>query len=160
MKTIDNICVKVVEKPKRKAIIKRGVKASDYCEYCDEVGCDIWEILCGIKSSGGEPVCLLLPDSMIREGTSKYVQGVEVPCDCNEEIPEGFEIIELPAVKYLMFQGQPFKEENIGIAMEEVRNVIDKCIPCAIGYELDTEHPRILLEPICSRGHIELIPIK
>jgi len=41
-------------------------------------------------------------------GTSEYVQGVEVPVDYDGIIPDGFDVIELPAAKYLMFQGEPF----------------------------------------------------
>ena len=73
-----------------------------------------------MKSISGEPVCLWLPKHLIPEGTSKYVQGVEVPMDFDGQIPEGFDIIELPKCKYMMFQGEPFEEENFGEAIEQV----------------------------------------
>ncbi|HWT75913.1 MAG TPA: AraC family transcriptional regulator, partial [Mobilitalea sp.] len=34
-----SIFVQIIERPKRKCLLKRGVKAEDYFEYCDEVGC-------------------------------------------------------------------------------------------------------------------------
>ena len=55
-----------------------------------------------------------------------YVQGVEVDINYNGVIPEGFEVIELPASKYLMFQGEPFQEENYCTAIEEVQEAIKK----------------------------------
>ena len=66
-----------------------------------------------MKSISGEPVCLWLPKHLIPEGTSEYVQGVEVPMDYDGQIPEGFDIIELPKCKYMMFQGEPFEEETL-----------------------------------------------
>ncbi len=64
----------MVQKPERRVIIKRGVKASDYFAYCEEVGCDVWGLLQSIKSISGEPVCLWLPRKYIKPGTSEYVQ--------------------------------------------------------------------------------------
>ena len=36
------VFVQIIERPQRKLILKRGTKARDYFEYCEEVGCDIW----------------------------------------------------------------------------------------------------------------------
>ena len=155
-----SVFIQVLEKPERMVIIKRGIKAKEYFEYCDEVGCDVWGLLTSIKSIDGEPVCLWLPQKYIKENTSTYVQGVEVAIDYNGVIPDGFEIVELPACKYLMFQGEPFEEENYGSAIEEVQEAIEKYNPSVIGYEWNDENPKIQLEPIGTRGYIELYPIK
>lgn len=160
MKNTKNIFIQILDKPERKVIIKRGVKATEYWTYCNEVGCDVWGILTSIKSISGEPVCLWLPKNFIKNGTSEYVQGVEVPCDYNGEVPSGFEVITLPAAKYLKFQGEPFSEENFSIAIEEVQDAIKKYNPLVIGYKWDNENPRIQLEPIGTRGYIELLPVK
>jgi len=155
-----NVFIQVVEKPRRKVIIKRGAEANDYFAYCEEVGCDVWGLLTSIKSISGEPVCLWLPKQYIKEGTSKYVQGVEVAVDYAGAIPDSFDIIELPSAKYLMFQGEPFAEEEYCIAIEEVQTAINKYTPENIGYSWDKDNPRIQLEPIGTRGYIELVPIK
>lgn len=155
-----NIFITVIEKPARKVIIKRGIKAKDYFEYCNEVGCDVWGLLVSIKSISNEPVCMWLPKKYIKEGTSEYVQGVEVPLDYDGSIPEGFDTIILPECKYLMFQGEPFKEEDFEEAIYEVMNAEKKYDPSIIGYEWDKDNPRIQLEPIGTRGYIELLPIK
>lgn len=41
-----------------------------------------------MKSLCGEPVCLWLPEKYREEGTSEYVQGVEVDADFDGAIPE------------------------------------------------------------------------
>lgn len=75
------VFVQVVDRPARKVILKRGVKATHYFEYCAEVGCEVWEILGGIKEALYEPMGMWLPERFRRPGTSEYVQGVEVPLD-------------------------------------------------------------------------------
>lgn len=160
MQQTRNIFVHLIQKPERKVIIKRGINATEYWAYCNEVGCDVWGLLTSIKSISGEPVCLWLPRKYILPNTSEYVQGVEVSCDYNGEVPEGFDVITLPAAKYLMFQGEPFAEENFGAAIEEVQKAIEKYDPSVIGYRWDNDNPRIQLEPIGIRGYIELLAVK
>ena len=124
------------------------------------MGCDVWGLLTSMRSMGGEPVCLWLPPKYIRPGTSEYVQGAEVPPDYSGPVPDGFETIELPQCKYLMFQGEPFAEADFGEAIGQVWSAIDKYDPQTIGYCWDSENPRIQLEPVGTRGYIELRPIK
>lgn len=160
MENLKNVFIQVIEKPARKVIIKRGSRAKEYFGYCEEVGCDVWGLLQSIKSISGEPVCLWLPASYQKPGTSEYVQGVEVAADYEGIIPEGFDFIELPASKYLMFQGEPFAEEDYCQAIEEVKASVEKYDPAYIGYQWDHRNPRIQLEPIGERGYIELLPIQ
>lgn len=160
MENVKNVFVQVIEKPARKVIIKRGINAVDYWTYCEEVGCDVWGLLTSIKSISGESLCLWLPKSYIKPNTSEYVQGVEVPMDYDGIIPDGFDIIELQACKYLMFQGEPFAEENYCEAIEQVSIAIKKYDPTNIGFVWDETNPRIQLEPIGTRGYIELLAIK
>ena len=160
MSEVKSIFVQVVEKPERNVIIKRGKTATHYFEYCEEVGCDVWGLLCSIKSISGEPVCLWLPPQHILPGTSEYVQGVEVSTDYAGQIPDGFDVIKLQKCKYLMFRGEPFAEENFEDAIREVWTAIEKYDPCVVGYDWDKSNPRIQLEPIGTRGYIELLPVK
>ncbi len=155
-----NIFIQVVEKPARKVIIKRGIKAEEYFGYCEEVGCDVWGLLKSIKSISGEPVCLWLPENMRKPVTNVYVQGVEVESDYSGSVPEGFEIIDLPASTYLLFRGEPFEEENYVEAITEMWEAEKKYNPDFIGYEWDDSNPRIQLEPVGERGYIELMPVK
>jgi AraC-type DNA-binding domain-containing proteins len=160
METVKSVFIQVIEKPARKVLIKRGVKAVDYFAYCEEVGCDIWGLLLSMKSISGEPVSLWLPKSYIKPNTSEYVQGVEVATDYADIVPDGFDVIDLPACKYLKFQGEPFAEEDYCEAIEQVWAAIKKYDPAVIGYTWDKENPRIQLEPIGARGYIELVAIK
>lgn len=160
MENVKNVFIQVIEKPARKVIIKRGTKADGYWDYCQEVGCDVWGVLTSMKSLCGEPVCLWLPKKYQPENTSSYVQGVEVAMDFSGQTPEGFDIIELPSAKYLMFQGEPFDEEDYCSAIEVMQGSVDSYDPTVIGYQWDEENPRIQLEPIGARGYIELKAIK
>ena len=160
MSEVKSVFVQVIEKPERSVIIKRGKTATHYVAYCEEVGCDVWGLLCSIKSISGEPVCLWLPPQFMLPDTSVYVQGVEVATDYAGQIPDGFDMITLPACKYLMFRGEPFAEENFESAIREVRDAIEKYDPSLVGYAWDKSNPRIQLEPIGTRGYIELLPIK
>lgn len=153
---IQNVFIQIIHKPKRKVIIKRGIRADEYFAYCNEVGCDVWGILTSMDSICGEPVCLWLPEKYRKPNTSEYVQGVEVPLDYQDEIPEGFDVITLPDSDYLMFQGEPFKEEDYCEAIVAVQSAINKYDPTVIGYKWDTTNPRIQLEPRGDRGYIEL----
>ena len=160
MSEVKSVFLQVVEKPERKVIIKRGKEATEYFKYCEEVGCDVWGLLCSMKAISGEPECLWLPKNYIKAGTSEYVQGVEVAMDYAGEVPDGFDVIELPKCKYIMFQGEPFEEENFDEAIYQVWDAIKKYNPESIGYAWDDNNPRIQLEPIGTRGYIELHPVK
>ena len=159
MSDVRNIFIQVVEKPARKVIIKRGVKATEYWSYCEEVGCDVWGLLTSIKSISGEPVCLFLPKELRKPVTNEYVQGVEVEPDHKGEIPEGFDVIDLPASTYLLFRGEPFAEENYEAAIGEIWDAEKKYDPGFIGYKWDDTNPRIQLEPRGERGYMELVPV-
>lgn len=160
MKNLQSVFIQVIRKPERKVIIKRGIKAEDYFAYCDEVSCEVWGILKSMDSLCGEPVCLWLPGAYKKPGTSTYVQGVEAEADYQGEIPEGFDVISLPAAEYLAVQGEPFREEDYSQAILAVQYAIDHYDPSVIGYEWDEESPRIQLEPRGERGYIELRAIK
>ena len=160
MENVKNVFIQVVHKPERKVIVKRGVKATGYWEYCNEVGCEIWGMLTSMDSLCGEPVCLWLPEKYVAPGTSGYVQGVEADKDYGGDIPDGFDVIALPACAYFMFQGEPFREEDYCEAINAVQKAMDQYDPSVIGYEWDDENPRIQLEPRGERGYIELRAVK
>ena len=154
------IFIQQVIKPARKVILKRGIQSDNYWDYSNEVGCDVWGLLKSIPSISGEPVCLFLPEAMRNPKENSYVQGCEVSLDYDGVVPEGFELIEMPAADYLMFQGEPFDEEDYEEAIREIWDAEQKYNPEIIGYQWDDSNPRIQLEPIGTRGYIELIAVK
>jgi hypothetical protein len=135
------VYVQVIERPERKFLLKRGIKANGYFEYCEEVSCDTWSILCSVKEALYEPVGMWLPNHLIKEGTSRYVQGVELPLDYNNVVPEGFELIGLPPCKFMIFQGQPYDDENYLEEVSAVMRAASEFDPTIYGYEwaLDTD---------------------
>ena len=160
MSQLQTIFVRAIHKQERLCIIKRAVHADDYFSYCEEVSCDVWGILMSMRSLCGEPVCMWLPEAYRRPNTSVYVQGVEVETDYVGVIPEGFDVIHLPEAEYLMFQGQPFREEDYCQAIQAVQQAMDSYDPTGAGYQWDNENPRIQLEPRGERGYIELRAVK
>lgn len=155
------IFVQVIERPDRKVLLLRGKKAEDYFEYCEEVGCDVWSILTSVKEALYEPIGMWLPKHLMTPGTSKYVQGVEVPIDYSNIIPEGFELIELPPCKIMVFQGEPFEDEAFEDAISEIWKYAEKFDPTLYGYKFAPEAaPRFQLMPMGYRGYIEAYPVE
>jgi AraC family transcriptional regulator len=159
--TTNTLFVQVIERPERKLILKRGKKADEYFAYCEEVGCDIWGLLCSIKEALYEPIGMWLPENLRTPGTSRYCQGVEVPADYNGELPEGLEIINLPPCKLMVFQGQPYEDENFGEAISELWEAMKTFNPELYGFEwADEDAPRFQMEPRGYRGYIEARPVR
>jgi len=151
----------VIKKPERKLILKRGIDAEEYFEYCDKVGCDVWGILSSVIEAISEPMGLWLPQKLIEKETSKYVQGVEVNKDFAEVIPDGFDIITLEPCKMMIFQGEPYDDENFAEEIGVVKKAIEKYNPNLYGFEWADNHaPRFQYEPQGDRGYIEGRPVK
>ncbi|HYE83052.1 MAG TPA: AraC family transcriptional regulator [Clostridia bacterium] len=157
----NTVFVQVVDRPARKLILKRGVRAAHYFEYCEEVGCDVWNVLSGIKEAIYEPIGMWLPENMRKPCTSVYAQGVEVPADYAGKVPEGYEMIDLAPCKMMIFQGQPFEEEKFEEAIGELWEVMKKYNPELYGFKwADGDGPRFQLAPMGYRGYIEGRPVR
>ncbi len=159
-KSAKTIFVQVIERPERKVLLKRGIKATGYFAYCEEVGCDVWGLLSSVKEALYEPIGMWLPKHLIKEGTSQYVQGVELPIDYRNTVPEGYDLIELPSCKMMIFQGEPYDDENFMGEVDEVMDAIDKYDPTIYGFKWAPEEaPRFQLAPMGYRGYIEARPV-
>lgn len=155
------VFVQVVERPARKVMIRRGVKATHYFEYCEEVGCEVYALLTSVKEALYEPIGMWLPKGLVKEGTSSYVQGVEVAVDYDGTVPEGFELIGLQPCKMMVFQGEPYDDENFEEAIEDLWEVMRKYDPRIYGFEwADDDGPRFQLAPQGYRGYIEARPVR
>jgi len=159
---VNTVFVQVVDRPKRKLILKRGIKATHYYEYCEEVGCDeVWGVLSSIKEAMYEPIGMWMPRNLIRSGTSVYCQGVEVSYNYAGEVPEGFELINLQPCKMMVFQGQPYNDERFERAIGELWEVMKNYDPELYGFFwADEDGPRFQLEPMGYRGYIEARPVR
>ena len=157
----NTIFVQVVDRPARKLILKRGIKAADYYEYCQEVDCEVWDILCNVQEALYEPVGMWLPENLRKPGTSLYAQGVEVPRDYAGDVPEGFDLIELSPCKVMIFQGQPYDDANFEDAIGSLWETIRNYKPEIYGFQwADEDGPRFQLEPQGYRGYIEGRPVR
>lgn len=155
------IFTQIIERPLRKALIKRGVSAKHYYAYCEEVDCDIWGLLTSVKEALYEPVGMWLPSKLIKENTSEYVQGVEVPVDYQGEIPEGLELITLEPQTYLVFQSESYEDKDFEEAIFKSWEAIKKYNPELYGLAFDYDNaPKCQLEPYGYRGYIEMHPVK
>lgn len=155
------VFVQVIDRPARKLILKRGMKAEDYFKYCEEVGCEIWGVLCSIREALYEPIGMWLPENLRKSGTSVYAQGVEVSVDYAGAIPEGFELIDLPACKMMVFQGPPFEDEKFDAAINEFWEAMKDYNPEIYGFKwADEDAPRFQLQPMGYRGYIEAKPVR
>jgi len=157
---IKAVFVQVIERPARKLLLKRGIAALDYFAYCEEVSCDIWALLTSVREALYEPVGLWLPKHLIKEGTSLYVQGVEVPLDYTNDVPPGCDLIDLPPCKMMVFQGEPYNDDDFMDEIGAVWDFIDRFNPAIYGFRWDPEAaPRFQLEPLGYRGYIEARPV-
>jgi AraC-like DNA-binding protein len=155
------VFVQVIDRPKRKLILKRGIKATHYFEYCEEVGCEIWNILSSINEAMYEPIGMWLPENLRLPNTSVYAQGVEVPYEYVGKVPEGFEMINLQPCKMMVFQGPPYDDEKFELAIGDLWEVMKHYNPELYGFSwADEEGPRFQLEPWGYRGYIEARPVK
>lgn len=158
---LNTVYVQVVERPARKLLLKRGKQASHYFEYCDEVGCDIWDVLSNIKEALYEPIGMWLPDNLRLPDTSVYAQGVELPTDYAGEIPLGYELIDLQPCSMMVFQGQPYDDEKFTDAIADLWEVMNAYNPTVYGFNwADEDGPRFQLAPMGYRGYIEARPVR
>jgi AraC-like DNA-binding protein len=158
MKTV---FVQVIERPARKILLKRGIKAHEYFEYCEEVGCDVWGVLTSVKEALYEPVGLWLPQSMRPANTSEYVQGVELPLDWNGIVPAGYELADFPQAMMMVFQGEPYNDDDFRDEVAAVMAKIDAFDPALYGYAWAPEAaPSFQLAPAGWRGYIEARPVR
>jgi AraC family transcriptional regulator len=160
-KKTETVFVQALDRPARRMIVKRGKEAGDYFAYCEELGCDVWDKLAAIPEAVQEPLGMWLPDKMRLPGTSKYVQGVEVPADYAGVVPDGFEMMELPACKMMVFQGPPFEDRDFEQAISSLWDVMSSYRPHTYGFAwADDDGPRFQLRPEGYRGYIEGRPVR
>jgi AraC-like DNA-binding protein len=157
----NSVFVQVVDRPARKLILKRGIQAADYYAYCEEVGCEVWDVLCRIEHALYEPIGMWLPKNLQLPGTSTYAQGVEMPAGYSGPVPEGFELIDLPACKMMIFQGEPYEDASFEQAIGDLWELMKKYDPEIYGFRwADEDGPRFQLEPQGYRGYIEGRPVR
>ena len=132
--------VTAIERPARKLILLRSVKATDYFSFCEEMGCD-WEGLFNSISEKFDTAALItLPQNLIKPATGNTAAGVEVPTDYNKPIPAGYETIDLPPCTMLYFQGASYEDENdFGHAIDTLWEIMDTYDPTQYSWQYAPE---------------------
>lgn len=132
------ICTVLSEqRPKRKLMLLRGIKAEDYWTFCEERGCD-WT---GLMNSIPEKldICGLveLPEHLVKPGTSAVCAGVELPAGYDAgKVPEGYDLIDLAPCEMLCFQTEPYEDEQAFCeAIEAAQRAVERYDPKRYGYE-------------------------
>jgi AraC-like DNA-binding protein len=157
----ETVFVQVLDWPARKMIVKRAKKATHYFEYCEELGCDIYDQLAAIQNTLQEPMGMWLPEGLQLPGTSQYVQGVEVAADYDGEVPDGFEVATLPPCKMMVFQGPPYDDKDFESAIASLWDLMNSYRPETYGFTwADDDGPRFQLRPEGYRGYIEGRPVR
>jgi len=86
---------------------------------------------------------------------------VEVPADYTGEVPDGFEVMDLPPCKMMVFQGEPYDDCRFEEAIGELWEVMKRYRPEVYGFEwADEDAPRFQLAPMGYRGYIEARPVR
>ncbi|MBN2238364.1 MAG: helix-turn-helix transcriptional regulator [Dehalococcoidales bacterium] len=155
------VFVQVVDRPKRKFIYRPATRAEGYFEYCDEVECEFFDVLTGVKDALYEPIGAWMPENLRKSGESLYMQGVEMSEDYNGPLPEKCEIMDLPPCKMMIFQGQPYDDCDFQQAIGNLWEVMKTYNPEIYGFKYaDEDGPRFQLEPQGYRGYIEGRPVR
>lgn len=116
------------------------------------MGCDAWDNLKAIDNAINEPMVLWIPE----KDSIKYVFGIEV----SEPVSiEGYELIELEESDYLEFKSEPYNDENYQQVIESVQTFINQFDYSTFNVKINPNLLKIQLEPIGSRGYIELVPV-
>ncbi len=154
--------IQVIDRPARKLILRRGIKAYHYFEYLQEVEPNTNDELKKIKGNLYEPCGMWLPKSLRKPGTSEFVMGVEMPASYKGKAPKGFEIINLKPCQMMVFQGPPFEDiRESPKAIMKLWAMLETFKPETYGFAFaDEDGPRLQLEPQLGRGHIELLPVR
>lgn len=132
--------VTAVERPARKMILVRSVRATEYLSFCEEMGCD-WEgIFNSIPEKFDSAALLTLPPNLIKPGTGSIASGVEIPLDYSKQIPANTDVIELPPCTMLYFQGPSFEDEkDFREAIGTLWGIIDNYDPTQYGWQYALE---------------------
>ena len=102
-----------------------------------------------------------MPAGLKKPGTSTYCQGVEMPADYAGPVPQGFELIDLPACKMMIFQGPPYEDADFEAAIGSIWEMMKAYKPEIYGFRwADEDGPRFQLEPQGYRGYIEGRPVR
>ena len=84
-----------------------------------------------------------------------------MPADYKGQIPEGFDLIDLPECMMMIFQSAPYDDIHFQEVITGMSEAIDHYDSGQSGYEwADEAAPRFQLDPQGWRGYIEARPVR
>lgn len=151
-----------IERPQRKLMLQRSVKATDYWSYCEEKCCDWVGMLNSLPGRLDIAAILELPPQLVRLGTSPVAAGVELPMEYGGDVPGGYEVITLPPCTMLYFQTGPFEnEEDFGAQIGAVSQAMQAYQPERFGYAYAPElAPRFNFGADAANGAKQAVPVR
>ena len=120
-------------------------RAENYCDFWEYHDCDE---VCGFVTSMDKMAHPIVTAHTagwkVQNGKKIYFYGTGVPSDYDGEVPEGFEIREIPASDYLVFSYPvfDFMTENVDV-MGAVEEMAFSFNPAEMGYEWNEEECQI-----------------
>jgi len=157
------VFTQVIERPARKVLVYLGKTATHYGEYCSEVDSGYaWNTVEHQEGAINWPMSIWLPQNMRIPSKSEYGMAVEVSIDFKGAIPDGFDVIELPPCKYMVFHGEPYEDgEKYGEAVQIVQEAISRYNPKHFGWDWSLEDaPRFQFPPTPEQGYVEGLPVR
>ena len=152
--------ITVLTVPTKKLVVKLVEEANDYFDFVQLGNFDVYDTLLGIKKHVGDPFTCFIPKELSPSKSTAYCQAIEVSLDFTEdELIEGFNLIELESFDAIEFQGSPFEDTMFNEAYQEFEEVIEEFKPESLGYKYDSSLIRMKFEPAESHGYREIIPI-
>ncbi|GMA21674.1 AraC family transcriptional regulator [Arsenicicoccus piscis] len=132
--------VTIVDHPAGRLLVQRSQHATEYWSYCEEKGCD-WEgLLASIPERLSDPALVTLPPALRRPGTSATAAGVELPAGWSGPVPDGYELVELPAQTSAHFVTQPFgNEDDFARVIDLLNDAVAGYDPTPFGYRRDPD---------------------
>ena len=157
------VFTQVIERPARRLLVYLGKEATEYHEYCKEVdSAYAWNTVENQDGAINWPMSVWLPQSMRKPGKSEYGMAAEVSSEFTGAIPVGFDMIDLPPCKYMVFHGEPYKDpEKYGEAVKIVWEAISRYNPKHFGWDWSPEDaPRFQFPPTPQQGYVEGLPVR
>lgn len=152
----------IMQRPERKLIVLYSTTGTDYWSFCQEKGCD-WEgLLLSVKGRLDIPALVTLPPSMVPQGKAVAAVAVEVPADYSGEVPEGYELVTLPAGEMIYFQSPPYHDEEVfADAINAVFAAYESYDPALYGYAFTTDtQPVFNFGAFADKGARIAVPVR
>lgn len=157
------VTVTPISRPRRKLIVLRAERATEYLSFCEEMGCEWMGLFNSIPEKIDTCALVELPAHMTRAGTSPVAAGVEVPDGYDpNKVPMGYELLQLEAGELLYFQTAPYEDEEAYCeAIDRALEAAEQYDPARYGFAYDLDAaPRFNYGAEGATGARLALPVK